>query len=506
MGSELSARVVEGSPNHPSHLSPLQLIACLALGLPVAGVGPTPAATAAIRPAPGELEDARRAARERLVLRLTELADWCSKKKLYASRSGVFEALIHFDPDHTEARRGLGYKRGRDGEWIPPKKSKEPRDWDKAAAREFPERRTALVVEYREEMLQLLERFAETLTEADRESIFADILFADPDDARVHELRGEVKVDDAWVLVQTSRAATRRTQLKERVVEAFASAPKPQRTEPNEREQALGIEWTAVFATPEVRSLGTGDESEIERMVTAMHATRAYFNGAFGCEASYPDPLTVFTLPRASDKLAFLMGHPSIDAEYRKFLMDLDGSGIQGSGDLAHWAPDERRRLDGMVRQAIGWLLAGEYGIGTKQGWIFEGFGLYMTRELVGTRLTWFVRESKYLTPEEDQALKARLMDSRANWMNEAHKLFTSDKPTKLQFMLGKTVNQLTTEDMLYAYVLAAFLLEAESEKLPELIRKIGAGSTSQEAFQLVFGLDVRQLDERVKRWLSERR
>jgi hypothetical protein len=241
-------------------------------------------------------------------------------------------------------------------------------------------------------------------------------------------------------------------------------------------------------------------------MVTAMHATRSYFKGAFGCEASYPDPLTVFTLPRASDKLAFLMGHPSIEPEYRKFLMDLDGSGIQGSGDLAHWAPDERRRMDGMVRQAIGWLLAGEYGIGTQQGWIFEGFGLYMTRELVGTRLTWFVRESKYLTPEEDQALKARLMDSKANWMNEAYKLFTAEKPTKLQFMLGKTVNQLTTEDMLYAYVLAAFLLEAESEKLPGLIRKIGAGSTSQEAFQLVFGLDVRQLDERVKRWLSERR
>jgi hypothetical protein len=487
-------------------LSSLQLIACLALGLSAAPAHTAPASGAIVRSTPGELEEARHAARERLVVRLTDLADWCTKKKLYASRVGVYDSLLHFDPDHTEARRGLGYKRGRDGEWLPPKKAKSPRDWDKSAAREFPERRTALVVEYREEMLQLLERFAENLTEAERDAIFADILFADPDDPRVRELRGEVKVGDAWVLVQTSRAATRRAQLKERVVQAFSSAPKPQRTEPNERELALGIEWTAVFATPEVRSLGTGEESEIERMVTAMHATRSYFNGAFGCEASYPDPLTVFTLPRASDKLAFLMGHPSIEPEYRKFLMDLDGSGIQGSGDLAHWAPDERRRMDGMVRQAIGWLLAGEYGIGTQQGWIFEGFGLYMTRELVGTRLTWFVRESKYLTPEEDQALKARLMDSKANWMNEAYKLFTAEKPTKLQFMLGKTVNQLTTEDMLYAYVLAAFLLEAESEKLPGLIRKIGAGSTSQEAFQLVFGLDVRQLDERVKRWLSERR
>ena len=486
-------------------MTPISLIACLAFGLP-AGTVCSPSPSPLVRSVPGELEEARQAARERLVLKLGELSEWCTKKKLYACRVGVFEALVHFDPDHTEARRGLGYKRGRDGEWLPPKKQKEPRDWDKSAAREFPERRSALVVEYREEMLALLERFAETMTEEDREAIFADILFADPDDARVHELKGEVKVGDAWVLVQTSRAATRRAQLKERVVEAYASAPKPERTEANEREQALGIEWTAVFASPEVRSLGTGEESEIERMVTAMHATLHYFNGAFGCEASYPDPLTVYTLPRASDKLAFLMAHPSIDAEYRKFLMDLDGSGIQGSGDLAHWAPDEKRRLDGMVRQALGWLLALEYGIGTQQGWIFEGFGLYMTRELVGTRLTWFVRESKYLTPEEDQALKARLMDSSSNWMNEAHKLFTAEKPTKLQFMLGKNVNQLTTEDMLYAYVLAAFLLEAESEKLPELIRMIGKGKTSQEAFQLVFGLDVRQLDERVKRWLSERR
>lgn len=476
------------------------------------GVHTEPAAVGELAASRGDLEKDRTAARGRLIANLEELAAWCGKKKLYASRVGVYESLLHFDAEHTEALRGLGYKRGRDGAWTPPKKPKTPKDWDKSAARAFPEKRSEVVLEYRDEMLGLLEKYSEQLDEASREAVYADILFADPDDAKVHELLGEVKVGEQWVLVETSRAKEEREEMNAALQAAFASVPVAQESEPNEREEALGIEWTTVYGTPLMRSIGTGEKAEVERVIKAMHAAKAYFNtvlvkeGAEDGGANYPESMTVFTLTRASDKLAFLMGHPAIEGAYRKFLMDLDGSGIRDTGDFAHWAPDEARRIDGLVRQGIAWLLADEYGIGLKQGWLFEGFGLYMTRQLLGTRLTWFVRESKYLTPKEDQALKARLMDSRTNWMNEAQELFTKGKPTNLNFLLGKNVNQLTTEDMLYSYVLAAYLLEAEQQKLPELLGKIGAGTTSQVAFEEVLHLDTKRLDLRVQRWLTERR
>ncbi len=458
------------------------------------------------------LAEARSEARQNLIRNLEQLAEWCTKKKLFAYRVGVFNSILHFEPQHTVSLRGLGFVKDPEGNWVMPQKTKSSKkqralkNWDKSAARKFPRRRAELVVEYREEMLALLEEFSAEVDEATRLDIYADILFGDPDDLVVHELMGETKVGEAWVLKQTPVAKARRAELREAVKRAFSSAPKAVRGEPNAREKAIGVEWKAVFVTPEVRSLGTGGEREIERMTTAMHAARSYFKACLGLEAKYPDPLTVFTLTRASDKLAFLMGHPNIDGDYRKFLMELDGSGIQGSGDLAHWSEEEQHRLDGMVRQAISWLFAGGPGIGPEHGWAFEGFGLYMTRELVGTRLTWFVRKSELLNSEQDSALKVRLIDSRANWMNEAHKLFSSGKSVELKSLLTKNVNQLKTEDLLYSYVLAAYLLEAEADKLPTLLREIGAGMASQEAFEQVLGLDVEHLDARVSRWLSERR
>ncbi|MCB9916045.1 MAG: hypothetical protein H6828_13025 [Planctomycetes bacterium] len=479
-----------------------QSLLCLALAF-------SPGTSAAPPPAPpvlalDDVEKARAAARDRLIGKLEELAEWCTKNKLFASRVGVYESLLYFDPEHDGAHRGLGFKKGKNGEWLPPKKTREPKDWDKGALAEFPARRAALVTEYRDEMLALLASLTDA-SDAQRESIYADILYADPDDATVRSLRGEVKKDGVWVLSQTTTADTRRAALSAVVVQAFEQAPVPQKGEPEGREVAIGVPWTAVMVTPDVRVLCTGTEAEAARISRAVHAARLYFNAAFGVEAEYPVPLRVFSLSRTSDKLAFLMGHPDIDEGLRKFLMDLDGSGIPGHGDLAHWGPDEPRRLDGLVREAIGFLVSDSFGIGTQQGWISEGFGLYMTKQLVGTRLTWFVRPSDYLTPEEDQKLKARLMASGSNWMAEAKKLLPVGEHGKLQFLLGKDVNKLTTMDLLQSYVLAAYLLEAEAERLPGLLKAIGEGATSQQAFQDVLGLDLFQLDERARRWLAER-
>ena len=183
----------------------------------------------------------------------------------------------------------------------------------------------------------------------------------------------------------------------------------------------------------------------------------------------------------------------------------LDGSGIQGTGDYAHWGPEEERRLDGLVRQALAWLLVESYGVSPESGWALEGFGLYLCRELIGTRLTWFVKPSENTVASEDNALRARLLDTRTNWMNEANKVLQGEHSPKLEFVLGKTVNNLTTEDLLYSYVLAAFLLEARPEVIPPLLRAIGGGATSQDALQKELGLDLPRIDGLVRRWLTER-
>jgi hypothetical protein len=74
-----------------------------------------------------------------------------------------------------------------------------------------------------------------------------------------------------------------------------------------------------------------------------------------------------------------------------------------------------------------------------------------------------------------------------------------------LAFLVGKDVNQLTTEGLLYAYVLAAYLIEAESDRIPAIFTRIGKGEASVAVLESEFGLTLEQLGLRVRRWLAER-
>ena len=292
-------------------------------------------------------------ARLQLIGALEELAEWCTKEKIYAKRMAVYRSILHFDSESAVARRGLGFVRNSAGEWVEKPRRVEPRDWDKAAAREFSTRRSAVAEDYRKTMLGLLETHAERITPAEMERILDDLLFADPDDPRVHELRGEVSSDGKWVLAQTVGAKKRRAEMRNMVRQAFKGVPKAEEVLPNWREEQFGIGWKAVYATPIVRSLGTGTPEEVKRMTQAMAATHSYFNAVLSVEAKFPEDFTVFTLARPSDKMAFLMNHPVVEQAYRDFLFKLDGSGIQGSQDSL---PGASRWPDAPGHPDVGWV------------------------------------------------------------------------------------------------------------------------------------------------------
>ena len=56
-----------------------------------------------------EFEAAHADAVGELVGGLEELAGWCTRKKLYEARAGVWRSVLEFDDGHEQARRGLGY-------------------------------------------------------------------------------------------------------------------------------------------------------------------------------------------------------------------------------------------------------------------------------------------------------------------------------------------------------------------------------------------------------------
>jgi hypothetical protein len=137
-------------------------------------------------------------------------------------------------------------------------------------------------------------------------------------------------------------------------------------------------------------------------------------------------------------------------------------------------------------------------------GWAWEGFGLYLNRELTGTRFTWFIQPS---SDGKYNALRARLMSPNANWMNEALTMLSAADHPKLAVVLGTDVNKMGVAEMLYAYVFAAYLIEGRPDDAPELLRAIGSmQQPADQALQSVLHTSAAELDDRVQRWLSERK
>ncbi|HJP03213.1 MAG TPA: hypothetical protein QF764_15730 [Planctomycetota bacterium] len=452
-----------------------------------------------------EFEAAHADAVGELVGGLEELAGWCTRKKLYGARAGVWRSVLGFDDGHEQARRGLGYKRNRDGEWVAPRKPRVPRDFDKRALEEFPARHLKVALAFRDRVLRLLEEHESELEIGRARAVREQLLVLDPDDAVVRKGRGEVRVGERWVLGETSRAVERRGTFSPLARELLAAAPGPVTVAPSARERAFGLEWTACLSAGGVRVLGTCPREELERIMRVLLAQRSFVNQVLGLEADFPSRFTAYALTDADQGRRFIAAHPDADERIRRFMEKLVAGAIPGSHDVAAWCDSPEKRLDGLARLGLQYLLGDAFRIDGDHGWAFEGFGLYITRELVGTRLTWFVKPSDYLLPEEDAALRSRLLQPGSDWFVEAARILAGERSPKLIYALGRSVNSLTTEDMLLSYVLAAYLVEARPEEAVVLLRRIGAGESSQAAVESVLDLDLAQLGRRLRRWLDER-
>lgn len=448
-------------------------------------------------------ESARNAANAAAAEELRELADWCKTAKLYGCRFDTLGAIVVLAPDDEAARKELGHKRGKDGSWTPPATPRRPRDHNEDAIADFVARRGQVVDRLRDAIVTAADE-AE-LPPTERRPVFESLLKLDEDDADTRYLLGEGKREGQWVLLEVLRSDERRAELAASVAGAFAEPVEFTAVEANARELAIGLKWTGVFSTPSGRVLGTVPADELKRAGILLAAIRRHLTGVFGKDADFGKECTIYVLPPA-DKDAFINGLPDIAQDYREFMRTLLGSGIQGGDDLGQWGPSEADRRDMLVREGVGRLFVDAYGITTTQGWAHEGFGLYFSKQLVDTRLHWFARPSEYGRAEDEDELRNRMSGGKTDWLLEALIMLKSEHAPKLQFLLGKDVNRLTTPELLISQALAAYLIEGRPEALPAIWTAIGAGEPSPQVLERSLGTSIDQLQATLTRWLEERK
>lgn len=441
------------------------------------------------------------AASKALVARMNELAEWCQSSSLYAERDRVWHAVLEFDPENLDARRGLRCTRDSEGRWT----HAAPRDSQNRnpkALAELGARRRSVVEPFRSEMIELLRREPDP---ALLRALYREILIVDPDDVYVRAVRGEVRLDDAWVLEETSRAKERRAQIKKFAAEALAGVGEIGIGKPSGADESFGISWQHVRTTRGVRVLSTMDAAETQRIALLCEAAAPFFARTLGIAPVHPlGGFTVYVPARKDEKQLFVERSPDLGIALRALAGTVVSLKVPGRPVIATWDLDSSRRVDSAVRHTISDFLERSFGLSMRQGWIYEGFGLYLTRELAGSRLTWFIQPA---SGGRFDPLKQRLMVPEANWMNECLELLRSpDRPTFTE-LVERDVDAMTVADMLYAYALAAYVLEGRPAASADLLTRIGARRQSTgEALRAVLGMPLPDLEERLERWLSERR
>jgi hypothetical protein len=452
-------------------------------------------------------ETAWQGAVQALVSDLEAVAARCNRGGLFRTRNEIYELILTFDPDHAAARKWLKYKR-QDGRWVRAGRYKPPRNLAKqgldeadAALREVGEAFAARVTG---ELAAPLAGPDGTL----RPEVVRAVLRVAPDREDLRRANGEVlSADGAWMLKESVRALARRSELAMIATQAVTEATAPVVARPAREENQARVGWTRILQGRHVRLLGTPTAEELERCERHVEASFRLFGAAAGVSPPAGRGLTMYVLATATERAMLLTNHPDSNPKYKEYGLGVHSSWLPKGRAL--WIMDGRapKRLEWCVRQAVGYQLGHAFGVRGKKGWAFEGFGLYLGHLLTGTRSTYFIRRTKYGEKREsgDKDLWGRLVEPGADWHAEARVLLAGPRRPDLRLLLGKDVNQMDTEEMLYSFVLAAYCLEGRERDVAPLLRAFGKEKLPpDDAVRKGLGLGIGDLEQRVRRWLDE--
>lgn len=448
----------------------------------------------------GSVEAQRAAARAAMVERILQLASWCNEKELFIERDRLWRKVLEIAPDDAVARKGLRYARNVDGTWKEPA-PRELKNLGKKWLEEFAKREDAVAAPYGDALLALAQ--AEGRTVVERDTLIAEIKSLAPNHAGLHAWLGNVQLGDRWVIPETATAKERRTKIRadaKRLMEVGA----PFATEKaNDAEAAFGIAWKVVLQGENVRIVSSGTEEEAVRIGRATEGAGILLSNVLGAEMRYPGAFTIYILANPGEKEAFLAKLPGLSDDERTRLAALEGTGIPRSTNVVLFGNDPVRRADTAVRHTIGNILSITLAVSHKTAWAWEGIGQYLTRELVGTRLTWFVSEGSDAGSND---LRGKLMTPESNWFQEAYDLLSTGTAVPIEDLLRRDLDHLEVGGTLTGYALVAYLMEGRPDAVLDFVTRAARSEDPAKITGEVLKMTPAQLQERLVQWLLERR
>lgn len=466
---------------------------------------PPPAIQAARAPSSADdFEQAKHKLELQLAEDLAGVAKFCDRKKWLMERDRIYEEVLEFDPSHSKARRALKYKK-RKGEWEQDDDYRLPRNKGRVDLDTVQGMERECHSQHHDDCLKLLDALEEDLG-ADRVEIeLRSLLLGFPESTEVPPRLGYVQGWEGkpWVMPETKRSRARRRELKALATRLREEAPAAPDAPYLDWEQDLGVEWAGSVQSDRVRVVSSNSARECAKVAEVVWAAQDFVQQVLGIERTVPEGFTVYVMESESDLENFAGSYPGLSKRDRERLPEVASTWLPG-GVLLAWTDGGVRRLDSIARQIVALLLTREFHLGARHGWVYEGFGLYLSYKLVGTRLTLTVHETGYVDKPRNPEFLKGLRDRNANWFRLAHEALTGETKPNFVFLLGKDVNRLTAEDLFFSYSLAAFILELRPEKAEPILRRIGKGDAPATVLEEELGQKLPQIEEHVIAWLAD--
>ena len=439
-----------------------------------------------------------------LIEDLGRLAVESRNARLYGESDRLWGVVLILDSENRDARRALRYHKVRGDRWVQARGYQMRRNRNDKELLEYRTRITRRLESHRNSMLILIDAFRDSLGMAGVELELERLASLMPDDAVLRGARGEVLVEGKWLLEESEIARRHRRSFPALAGACLSKAPEPTKGEIRPEERQLSIPWNAARKTNRVRVVGTTGDPEASHTARVTHAVGDFFKYVFAVDQRSREDYTVYLLGQG-EAWQLIEQWRGLSESTRAGLRSAVGGWLGAPNRLAEGSPNRKRRLDGAARQTLGTRLMDAFGIDGRSGWAWEGVGLYLIHGLLGTRLTWFFETEGY-QPSSTTGLWMRLQDPAVNWFAEALRLLEGENPPRLVYLLGRDVNAMREVDVLYAYVLAAYLLEGHPKKAPTILRRVGKGEHPSTVFEEELGYTVPTIEKRLKRWLHESR
>ena len=493
-----------------SQLSGLSFLALTAGLLPVPPPPLSPPALAdatAVVPPPfvSDWEAERRRAVVEVIAALEKEAETCQGNRSFLARDLAYEALLVFHPEHPQARKTLGWTWNRKAEEWTRKKYRAPKDKDPELAREAQERREGILAGHRDSILGLLQS-AEGIDRRQRMAEILLLLQASPEDPVLRDLNGQVREVDRggearWVLKEVVRSPESRHAHEIRLREAVAGAALAEFTA-EDWENELGIDWAVRLGTERIRVYGDVERDEVERVAKHVHAVFDVLPPLVGGEVEVPKDYRVYLLPTEEKRDKFLQSYPDVRPDDRTAFTTL-ASGWLTYARLGCWDPVRPLRVECSVRQTVSFYLWRAHGVTEKQGWIEQGLSLFLSFRIVGTHDSYAIAASEDSKSERPEWAED-IYHPNADFLALARRMLETKTGPMVPFSLGKRVNAMTSEDLLFAFALGAYLVEGyPSETLATILHRAGAGDNPVAVLEETLGHDIPVLEQRLLEWLQ---